>query len=690
MPEVAPTLPSPIFSRSIYLFALPQLLRRLGPPALPPPALLPRPPFGAPFFPRLARAAPHRVSALAFPDESELIAAALEEYEIRWKAKKKKKTFHPGTIQEMEDVDKMVQDLEADAGEAFIFMLKKLVEKYRIVLPTVEVAFHNVSLTTDALVGEAGLQSVGNSFLALMKWMVCIPPNTVRHKILQDANGVLVPGRLTLLLGPPGCGKTSLLKMLSANYREGSQNLDLEGKIMYNGHTFNEFQPRRTSTFVSQHDVHIPSVTVSENLTFAYLCQNGYHMERFIIGDEIKLAHERAKAEGQSDVESAEEERLIKVLGELPVIGSRVVTIMRAFGILHTKDTPVGDSMLRGVSGGERKRVTIAEMLVGPRQVLLLDEISTGLDSATLYAIISSMYNPPPEVFHVFDDLVLMSEGHIVWNGPIDDVLPFFESLGFKCPPRKDVPSFLQEVTTASGQHDFATPELIASRGTTHGENRQRRNTPLIPTEEIVAEYWKTDAGRAQRALLDKMFDKAKTHPAPLALLDKTFDKSKSHPALLALLDKEFDKSKSRPASLALLDKEFDKSMSHPASLALLDKECDKTKTHPAALALLDKEFDKSKSHPAALVQRRFALRWYEAIVVVTKREFMLVLRDPVLIRGRLIQVTVMGLITGGLFYQLPVTLDGSRNFFGVSFLGVMFVTMGNMPQLAITMANKT
>jgi ABC-type multidrug transport system ATPase subunit len=70
--------------------------------------------------------------------------------------------------------------------------------------------------------------------------------------------------------------------------------------------------------------------------------------------------------------------------------GIRIMTVLRMLGIAHTKDTPVGDSMLRGVSGGERKRVTIGEMIVGGRNVFMLDEISTGLDSATLYNIVNT------------------------------------------------------------------------------------------------------------------------------------------------------------------------------------------------------------------------------------------------------------------------------------------------------------
>jgi len=123
--------------------------------------------------------------------------------------------------------------------------------------------------------------------------------------------------------------------------------------------------------------------------------------------------------------------------------------------------------MLRGVSGGQRKRVTTGEMIVGPRKTLFMDEISTGLDSSTTVQIVKCIWNavhqmeatvlmallqPAPETFDLFDDLVLLSEGYWVYHGPREEVLDFFESLGFHLPPRKGVADFLQEVTSRKDQ----------------------------------------------------------------------------------------------------------------------------------------------------------------------------------------------------------------------------------------------
>ena len=130
-------------------------------------------------------------------------------------------------------------------------------------------------------------------------------------------------------------------------------------------------------------------------------------------------------------------------------------------GLDICSETIVGNEMYRGISGGQRKRVTTGEMAVGPRKTLFMDQISTGLDSSTTFQIVKCIRNfvhqmdatvlmallqPAPETFELFDDLVLLSEGHIVYQGPREDVLDFFESLGFRLPPRKGVADFLQEV----------------------------------------------------------------------------------------------------------------------------------------------------------------------------------------------------------------------------------------------------
>lgn len=103
----------------------------------------------------------------------------------------------------------------------------------------------------------------------------------------------------------------------------------------------------------------------------------------------------------------------------------------------------------------------IGEMIVGPTKALFMDEISTGLDSSTTYQIVKclqqivhltdatvlmSLLQPAPETFDLFDDIILLSDGQIVYQGPREHVLEFFRTYGFQCPERKGTADFLQEV----------------------------------------------------------------------------------------------------------------------------------------------------------------------------------------------------------------------------------------------------
>lgn len=124
----------------------------------------------------------------------------------------------------------------------------------------------------------------------------------------------------------------------------------------------------------------------------------------------------------------------------------------------------VGDAMRRGISGGQKKRLTTGEMIVGPTKALFMDEISNGLDSSTTFQIVAylrqlvhitdatilvSLLQPAPETFDLFDDIILMAEGIIVFHGPRSHILELFEDCGFRCPERKGVADFLQEVSAS-------------------------------------------------------------------------------------------------------------------------------------------------------------------------------------------------------------------------------------------------
>ncbi|OWY94601.1 Pleiotropic drug resistance protein transporter, partial [Phytophthora megakarya] len=228
------------------------------------------------------------------------------------------------------------------------------------------------------------------------------------------------------------------------------KNIKLNGEITYNGKdrsTVLETLPRDVA-YVNQIDEHYPRMSVIETFEFAHRCCAGKELEPWVIDALKSTTPER-------------EEHAIKVMTAHHKFTPDLM--VKKLGLDNCKDTIVGNAMLRGVSGGERKRVTTGEMLVSKKRLQLLDEISTGLDSAATYDIckslksaarnfnvtaVISLLQPSPEVFELFDDVLLMHGGMIMFHGKREDAVPYFESMGFHCPPRKDVADFLLDLGT--------------------------------------------------------------------------------------------------------------------------------------------------------------------------------------------------------------------------------------------------
>ncbi|CAI9094458.1 OLC1v1030203C1 [Oldenlandia corymbosa var. corymbosa] len=212
--------------------------------------------------------------------------------------------------------------------------------------------------------------------------------------------------------------------------------------------------------------------------------------------------------------------------------------IMKILGLEVCADTMVGNEMIRGISGGQRKRVTTGEMMVGASKVFLMDEISTGLDSSTTYQIVNSikqsihilqgtavisLLQPAPETYDLFDDIILVSDGQVVYQGPREHVLEFFESMGFKCPARKGVADFLQEVTSRKDQEQYW----------------MHRDEPYIfvPVSKFAEAFQSFHVGRKLADELAVAFDKSKSHPA--ALNTQKYGTSKME-LLKACMSREF------------------------------------------------------------------------------------------------------------------------------------------------------
>ncbi|TVU38820.1 hypothetical protein EJB05_12212 [Eragrostis curvula] len=334
---------------------------------------------------------------------------------------------------------------------------------------------------------------------------------------------------MTLLLGPPASGKSTLMRGLTG---KPAKNLKMSGSITYCGHTFSEFYPERTSAYVSQYDLHYGEMTVRETMDFSRRCLG--------IGARYDMLSELARRERNAGIKPEPE---IDALMKATAIEGKETNIMtdlilKVLGLDICADIIVGDEMKRGISGGQKKRVTTGEMLTGPAKALFMDEISTGLDSSSTFQIVKyirqtvhvlnytvmiSLLQPPPETYNLFDDVILLSEGHIVYHGPRENILEFFESAGFRCPERKGVADFLQEVTSRKDQQQYWF----------HDQEHYR----YVSVPEFVQHFKTFHVGKKLQKDLHVPYDKSKTHPA--ALTTKKYGLS-SWESLKAVLAREW------------------------------------------------------------------------------------------------------------------------------------------------------
>ncbi|RVW77602.1 Pleiotropic drug resistance protein 1 [Vitis vinifera] len=412
-------------------------------------------------------------------------------------------------------VERLVKIAEED-NEKFLLKLKNRIDRVGVDVPEIEVRFEHLTIDAEAFVGSRALPSfhnfIFNKLEGILNAVHILPSKKKKCTILNDVSGIIKPRRMTLLLGPPSSGKTTLLLALAGKL---DPNLKVTGRVTYNGHSMNEFVPQRTAAYISQHDTHIGEMTVRETLAFSARCQG--------VGDRYDMLAELSRREKAANIKpdpdldvfmknllSMKFLNVLKLLAWWLTFSSLDSNIsgqqqQKILGLDICADTMVGDEMIRG------------EMLVGPSKALFMDEISTGLDSSTTYQIVNSLkqtihilngtavislLQPAPETYNLFDDIILLSDSQIVYQGPREDVLEFFESMGFKCPARKGVADFLQEVTSRKDQAQYWA--------------RKEEPYSFVTVKEFAEAFQSFHIGRKVADELASPFDKAKSHPAAL------------------------------------------------------------------------------------------------------------------------------------------------------------------------------
>ncbi|CCE63103.1 hypothetical protein TPHA_0D04700 [Tetrapisispora phaffii CBS 4417] len=279
-------------------------------------------------------------------------------------------------------------------------------------------------------------------------------------QILKSVDGLIKPGELLVVLGRPGSGCTTLLKSITSN-THGFQLTD-ESEISYDGLTPKEIKKhyRGDVVYNAEADIHLPHLTVFQTLVTVAKLKTPQNRFKGVTREQF--------ADHVTDV------------------------TMATYGLLHTRNTKVGNDLVRGVSGGERKRVSIAEVTICGSKFQCWDNATRGLDSATALEFIRALktqavlqntaatvaiYQCSQDAYDLFDKVCVLDEGYQLFYGSSSKAKEFFIKMGYICPPRQTTADFLTSVT--SPVERILNEEYLA------------KGIKIPQTPRDMSEYWR-------------------------------------------------------------------------------------------------------------------------------------------------------------------------------------------------------
>lgn len=292
----------------------------------------------------------------------------------------------------------------------------------------VDVQIRQLSVTVDT---SPSILDPGHLKARMLSWKeegLHARPSSHIKPLLTSVSASLTPGTLTAIMGGSGSGKTTLLNTVSA--RISSSRLQQSGSIRFNSqpgiHTVR-------SAYVTQTDILVPTLTARETLQYSA---------------DLRLPPSSTATDRTRVVDE----------------------VIRELGLKEAADTRVGSANHRGLSGGEKRRVSIGVQMLANPSVLFLDEPTTGLDASSAFQLVQTLKNlaakgrtvvltihqPRSEIWALFDNVILLSKGSAVYSGPMSDCVPWFEDQGFPMPAFVNPADYLVDLAAV----DNRTPEL--------------------------------------------------------------------------------------------------------------------------------------------------------------------------------------------------------------------------------------
>ncbi|RDX94785.1 putative white-brown complex-like protein 30, partial [Mucuna pruriens] len=310
-----------------------------------------------------------------------------------------------------------------------------------------------------------------------------------RKHLLRCVSGKLMPGRVSAVMGPSGAGKTTFLSALAGKAR----GCTMTGSILINGKSESIHCYQKIIGFVPQDDIVHGNLTVEENLRFSARCRLSADMPK---PDKVLI----------------------------------VERVIESVGLQAVRDSLVGTVEKRGISGGQRKRVNVGMEMVMEPSLLILDEPTTGLDSASSTLLLKALrrealegvnicmvlHQPSYTLFRMFDDIVFLAKGGLTaYHGPVKKVEEYFAGIGITVPDRVNPPDhfidILEGIVKPSGgvthqqlpvrwmlHNSYPVPpdmlhyadQIAASSSTPSNINDVTKSTDEVTDQSFAGEFW--------------------------------------------------------------------------------------------------------------------------------------------------------------------------------------------------------
>jgi len=456
-----------------------------------------------------------------------------------------------------------------------------------------------------------------------------------KGKILDDVSCEIETGNLVAIMGASGAGKTSLLDVIAGRNKSAS----LSGRILYDGISIKKLSQRHVG-YVFQDELMFESLTVRETLNF--------------------IADLRIPS-----CVSGKQKR------------DHVQLVLESLKIAH-----IAKSRVSRISGGEKRRLSLGVELIALPPCLALDEITSGLDSQTAQlccnllqklckekgrTIVCSIHQPRSNIWRMFDKVILLSKGRLIYSGPRTEAVSFLESKGFAMPAETNPADFIIDCLVGMEEREAiqgdcvpqSQIEMYEQQGTSTGPSQNGKVANSDSIEDHVADTQDMDDNVERiNATSDQAFDQeynteAQVEEFTLNTTDPTVSPIAKNGSIVPPIDDDDDQNDRT---------EIADSTGKKSSLQL------------ASTSSVEPYFFKSK----------YAVSYLRQVIVLSRRAFKNFRRNFVLLPLQYGSAIFIGIVVGLMFWKLGFDIAGSQSRSGVLFFSLFILAFGSMSNLDI------